>query len=146
VVPTRRGVGRQRHRERSARRDRGAHGLDKVRAPGETLAALPTARARLAKARVQLDASRALVSDAARSVESPTEETTLKVLESKACAAETALDVTDACMRLCGGAAFSRHLPVERLFRDARAGSVMAPTTDVLYDFIGKALVGMPLF
>jgi alkylation response protein AidB-like acyl-CoA dehydrogenase len=113
---------------------------------GETLAALPTARARLAKARVQLDASRALVSDAARSVETPTEETTLKVLESKACAAETALDVTDACMRLCGGAAFSRHLPVERLFRDARAGSVMAPTTDVLYDFIGKALVGMPLF
>ena len=113
---------------------------------GETLAALPTARARLAKARVQLDASRALVSDAARSVESPTEETTLKVLESKACAAETALDETDACMRLCGGAAFSRQLPVERLFRDARAGSVMAPTTDVLYDFIGKALVGMPLF
>ena len=68
------------------------------------------------------------------------------MLESKACAAETALDVTDACMRLCGGAAFSRHLPVERFFRDARAGAVMAPTTDVLYDFIGKALVGMPLF
>ncbi len=113
---------------------------------GEPLAALPTSRARLARARVQLDASRALVADAARSVESPTEETTLKVLESKACAAETALDVTDACMRLCGGAAFSRHLPVERLFRDARAGAVMAPTTDVLYDFIGKALVGMPLF
>jgi alkylation response protein AidB-like acyl-CoA dehydrogenase len=113
---------------------------------GETLASLPTIRARLAKARVQLDAARALVSDAARSVESPTEETMLKVLESKACAAETALDVTDACMRLCGGAAFSRHLPVERFFRDARAGSVMAPTTDVLYDFIGKALVGMPLF
>lgn len=113
---------------------------------GESLAALPTARARLAKARVQLDASRALVADAARSAESPDDATTLKVLESKACAAETALDVTDACMRLCGGAAFSRRLPVERLFRDARAGAVMAPTTDVLYDFIGKALVGMPLF
>jgi alkylation response protein AidB-like acyl-CoA dehydrogenase len=113
---------------------------------GETLASLPTARARLARARVQLDAARALVSEAARSVENPSDETTLKVLESKACAAETALDVTDACMRLCGGAAFSRHLPIERFFRDARAGSVMAPTTDVLYDFIGKALVGMPLF
>jgi alkylation response protein AidB-like acyl-CoA dehydrogenase len=113
---------------------------------GETLASLPTARARLARARIQLDASRALVNDAARSVESPDDLTMLKVLESKACAAEMALDVTDACMRLCGGAAFSRHLPVERFFRDARAGAVMAPTTDVLYDFVGKAVLGMPLF
>ena len=31
-------------------------------------------------------------------------------------------------------------------FRDARAATVMAPTTDVLYDFIGKAVCGMPLF
>ncbi|MEO6062198.1 MAG: hypothetical protein ABIQ99_09690, partial [Thermoflexales bacterium] len=35
---------------------------------------------------------------------------------------------------------------VDRSFRDARASSVMAPTTDVLYDFIGKAVCGMPLF
>ena len=35
---------------------------------------------------------------------------------------------------------------VERLFRDARAAGVMAPTTDVLYDFLGKAVCGLPLF
>jgi alkylation response protein AidB-like acyl-CoA dehydrogenase len=35
---------------------------------------------------------------------------------------------------------------VERHFRDARAATVMAPTTDALYDFIGKALCGLPLF
>ena len=35
---------------------------------------------------------------------------------------------------------------VERNFRDARAASVMAPTTDVLYDFVGRTLLGMPLF
>jgi alkylation response protein AidB-like acyl-CoA dehydrogenase len=69
----------------------------------------------------------------------------LTVLESKAAAAEAALLVTDLAMRTCGGAAFSRHLAVERNFRDARAASVMAPTTDVLYDFIGKSLLGMPL-
>jgi len=49
-------------------------------------------------------------------------------------------------MRVCGGAAFSRDLSIERNFRDARAASVMAPTTDVLYDFIGKAVAGLPLF
>jgi len=49
-------------------------------------------------------------------------------------------------MRACGGAAFSRHLGIERNFRDARAWTVMAPTTDVLRDFVGKALLGMDLF
>jgi len=111
-----------------------------------TLGAQPESRARLASARVALDASRALTAEAARSVENPDDNTMLRVLEVKACASETALDVTDKAMRLCGGAAFSRQLPVERYFRDARAGSVMAPTTDALYDFIGKALLGLPLF
>jgi alkylation response protein AidB-like acyl-CoA dehydrogenase len=54
--------------------------------------------------------------------------------------------VTDLAMKTCGGAAFSRHLAIERLFRDARAGWVMAPTVDHLNDFIGKALTGLPLF
>jgi alkylation response protein AidB-like acyl-CoA dehydrogenase len=49
-------------------------------------------------------------------------------------------------MRVCGGAAFSKHLSIERLFRDAHAGAVMAPTADVLREFIGKSLLGMPLF
>jgi alkylation response protein AidB-like acyl-CoA dehydrogenase len=113
---------------------------------GESLASLPTSRARLARARILLDASRALTAETASSVENPDEGTMLKVLEAKACACEMALEVTDAAMRLCGGAAFSRHLPIERHFRDARAGAVMAPTTDILHEFIGKALLGLPLF
>jgi len=67
-------------------------------------------------------------------------------LEAKAAAAEAAIRVTDIGMQACGGAAFSRHLSLERNFRDARAASVMAPTTDVIHDFIGRALCGMPLF
>ena len=57
--------------------------------------------------------------------------------------------MTDLAMKACGGAAFSRqtaHAPIERMFRDARAGWVMAPTVDHLDDFIGKALTGLPLF
>jgi len=54
--------------------------------------------------------------------------------------------VTSAAMRVCGGAAFSKHLSIERLFRDAHAGAVMAPTGDVLREFIGKSLLGIPLF
>ena len=64
----------------------------------------------------------------------------------EAAAGDAAIEVTDACMRICGGAAFRKELGVERLFRDARAAAVMAPTNDTLYDFIGKALCGIPLF
>ncbi|MHB2016494.1 MAG: acyl-CoA dehydrogenase family protein [Candidatus Xenobia bacterium] len=113
---------------------------------GEGLSSLPTLRARLAAAQVQLDASRALTQATAQAIESPSDITMLRVLEVKACAGETALAVTDAAMKMCGGAAFAKHLPVERFFRDARACSVMAPTTDVLYEFIGKSLLDIPLF
>jgi alkylation response protein AidB-like acyl-CoA dehydrogenase len=49
-------------------------------------------------------------------------------------------------MRVCGGAAFRKEVGVERHFRDARAASVMAPTTDTLHDFIGRIACGLPLF
>jgi alkylation response protein AidB-like acyl-CoA dehydrogenase len=67
-------------------------------------------------------------------------------LEVKASSGEAATQVTDLAMRVCGGAAFRREVGVERRFRDARAATIMAPTTDVLYDFIGKAVTGLPLF
>jgi alkylation response protein AidB-like acyl-CoA dehydrogenase len=68
------------------------------------------------------------------------------VLESKAAAGDAAAEVVDTAMRVCGGAAFRKEVGVERAFRDARASLVMAPTSDVLYDFIGKAICGMALF
>jgi alkylation response protein AidB-like acyl-CoA dehydrogenase len=70
----------------------------------------------------------------------------LRVLECKAAAGETATEVLDLAMRVCGGAAFRNDVGVERYFRDTRAAGIMAPTTDALYDFIGKAVCGLPLF
>jgi alkylation response protein AidB-like acyl-CoA dehydrogenase len=113
---------------------------------GQALAELPTIRAYLARARIVADSARALLVDAIDAVESGREDATLRVLEVKATAAEAALQVTDIAMRVCGGAAFRKEVGIERHFRDARAMSVMAPTSDVLYDFIGKALCGLPLF
>jgi alkylation response protein AidB-like acyl-CoA dehydrogenase len=70
----------------------------------------------------------------------------LRVLESKAAAGESALEVLATAMRVCGGAAFRKDVGVERFFREGQAANVMAPTTDQLYDFIGKAACGLPLF
>ncbi|MET0519094.1 MAG: acyl-CoA dehydrogenase family protein [Burkholderiaceae bacterium] len=113
---------------------------------GSSLAELPTVRAYLARARIRADMSRALLDDTLLAIAAGRADTMLRVLEVKAAAAESALEVTDAAMRVCGGAAFRKEAGIERLFRDARAANVMAPTTDVLYDFIGKALTGLPLF
>ena len=49
-------------------------------------------------------------------------------------------------MRIAGGAGFSKQLGIDRPARDARAGFVMAPTSDALFDFLGKGLCGMDLF
>jgi alkylation response protein AidB-like acyl-CoA dehydrogenase len=118
----------------------------KLEHQGKTLASLMNLRARLARMRILVDGQRAFLDHVARLMNDPGPDTLLAVLESKAAAGETALEVTDLAMRTCGGAAFSGHLDVERHFRDARAAAVMAPTTDVLYDFIGRTLLGLPLF
>lgn len=114
---------------------------------GQTLGeSLPTLRAQLATMQIDTDGLAARVDDLVDHLEHPRETTLLRVLESKAAAGDTAIAVTSAAMRACGGAAFSKHLAIERLFRDAHAGAVMAPTGDVLREFIGKAVLGIPLF
>jgi alkylation response protein AidB-like acyl-CoA dehydrogenase len=113
---------------------------------GSALADLPTVRAYLARMRVRTDMCRALLEDSLTALETGREDAMLRVLEVKAAAGEASTEVTDLAMRVCGGAAFRREVGVERHFRDARAATVMAPTTDVLYDFIGKAVCGLPLF
>lgn len=112
----------------------------------ESLSALPTIRAQIARMGTALAAQRAYLHSAAASVGAPGEETLGFVLGVKASANDAALTITESAMRVCGGAAFSKHLPIERAFRDARAGAVMAPTADVLYDFYGRAATGLPLF
>jgi alkylation response protein AidB-like acyl-CoA dehydrogenase len=114
---------------------------------GATLGeALPNLRANVAAMQVETDGLAARVDDTVKHLETPGDLTMLRVLEVKAAGSEAAIDVTALAMRTCGGAALSRQTGIERLFRDAQAGAVMAPTTDVLREFIGKAMLGLPLF
>jgi alkylation response protein AidB-like acyl-CoA dehydrogenase len=112
---------------------------------GGALRDLPNLRARIAEMSMRTEQSRALLGFTAGYLECPDAMTPLYVLQSRMAAITAAVDVTDLAMKACGGAAFSKQLGVERLFRDARAGWVMAPTTDHLQDFVGRALTGLPL-
>lgn len=67
------------------------------------------------------------------------------ILSCKADAAETAVNVTNEAMTMCGGIAYRENSRVSQMLRDARAGHIMAPTTDMLRAWAGRALLGLPL-
>jgi len=113
---------------------------------GTALRDLPTLRARLADMCVRTEQAAALLDRTITLIERGAAEAPLFVLLTRLASIEAAVDVTDLAMKACGGAAFSRHMDLERVFRDARAGCVMAPTADHLREFTGRALTGMPLF
>jgi isovaleryl-CoA dehydrogenase len=124
----------------------GAHlGRTRFEHLGLSLAQQTVPRAQLARLRIEADRTWALISEALTAVESGREDAQLLVLEVKAAAGEAAADAADLALKAGGGAAFRKESVVERLFRDSRAARVMAPTTDALYDFIGRALLGLPL-
>jgi isovaleryl-CoA dehydrogenase len=112
----------------------------------QSLADQPVVRNHLATMKDDADAADTLVGDAIAALAEGRPDAPLRMLQSKAVAGETALGVLDRAMRLGGGAAFRKDIGIERQFRDARASAVMAPTSDALHEFIGRALCGMPLF
>ena len=112
---------------------------------GQTLAEQLLPRVEHARMRLLTDQSAAFLADTLLALETDRPDAMLRVLEIKAATAENAIAVTDLAMKVCGGAAFRKELGVERAFRDARAARVMAPTTDALLDFVGRAVNGLPL-
>ena len=112
----------------------------------QTLADQPVVRLHLADMKNRADAADTLVADAISALAAGREDAPLRMLQSKAVAGATALDVLDLAMQVGGGAAFRKDIGIERHFRDARASAVMAPTVDALGDFVGRALCGLPLF
>ncbi len=83
----------------------------------QSLSALPTIRAQLAKMSIDLAMAKAYLDVAANRVSDPQDDTPLFVLGVKAAANDAALRVTDAAMGVCGGAAgaaFSEHNKVAR--------------------------------
>ena len=138
-----RGLARHRGGARCRRRRRAR---DRARSSSISGRRWPTCRRsapRIGRAQTEIDTVAGFLADVARRMGEGDPQ--VPILSAKASANEMAIRVTSEAMQACGGAAMSTALPIERSFRDARAGSVMAPTTDVLYELTGRALAGMPL-
>ena len=108
------------------------------------LGRLPAVRARLGRADAQVAAAHLAVMEAARRVdERPGEDETNRwVWRAKLLAGTTAADVAASMLEAAGTSAMRRGHPLERLYRDARAGSLQPATSDVCADWLGVAAIG----
>lgn len=112
---------------------------------GDSLADFDMVQARFADMWVMVERTRSLLHEAARKGELGLADALPLILASKAEASEVAVSVTNHAMTLCGGAAYRENSRLAQMLRDARASHVMAPTTDLLKIWTGRALLGMPL-
>lgn len=109
------------------------------------LAGLPAVRARLGRADAAVAALDLAVDECARRVDADpgAPETNRWVYRAKLLAGETAQDVAASVLEACGTAATRRGDPLERLYRDARCGSLQPATSDVCADWLGLAALGL---
>ncbi|SDT75506.1 acyl-CoA dehydrogenase family protein [Actinoplanes derwentensis] len=116
--------------------------IDHVNARG--LAGLPAVRSRIGRADAAVSAAHLTVREAARRVdEAPGEaETNRWVWRAKLLAGTTAAEVAASMLEAAGTSAMRRGHPLERLYRDARAGSLQPATSDVCADWLGVDALG----
>ena len=68
----------------------------------------------------------------------------IELAQLKIASTETAQFVTDKALQVGGGQCYKRGNIIEQCFRDARAGSLMGPSNDILKVIIGKRELGLP--
>lgn len=112
---------------------------------GSLLAEAQGIQQQLADMDIAMRRAQLLVHEAARLGDAGDEGALVPIMEAKVCATDTAVEVTQRALEVCGGQGYTPALPIERALRDARAGAVMAPTNAVLRSWIGKALTGLPV-
>jgi len=109
------------------------------------LSGLPAVRARIGRADASVAAAQLVVREAARRIDSaPGEaETNQWVYRAKLVAGQTAMEVAASMLEAAGTSATRRGNPLERIYRDARCGSLQPATSDVCADWLGVAALGL---
>jgi alkylation response protein AidB-like acyl-CoA dehydrogenase len=68
-----------------------------------------------------------------------------KAVAARMIAIENSVRVVDLALRAVGGSSYFKRLPLERLFRDVRAGLYHPFDSDESLEFLGKTAFGLPL-
>jgi len=100
----------------------------------------PTKQLAVAQMRITLEQARALFLQSARDARpDPDTDARLRLLAGHYTIMESASAICTLAIRTCGGASMLKSLPLERMYRDSRCGSLMLPwTAELCLDQLGR--------
>jgi alkylation response protein AidB-like acyl-CoA dehydrogenase len=100
----------------------------------------PTKQIAVAQMRIQLESLRSLFLRAIREARpNPSKDERMRLYAAQYMVMEGANDIARLAIRTCGGQGMMKHLPLERIYRDSRCGSLMLPwTAELVLDRMGR--------
>jgi alkylation response protein AidB-like acyl-CoA dehydrogenase len=116
---------------------------------GKPIATLPKIQRQIGEIDIALQAARALLLEVAgewTEQDKDRPKMAARIAAAKTMATETANDVTDKALRIAGGASITKSLPLERFFRDVRAGSMQPPSGDTALELVGRFAISQSPF
>ncbi|AXK49117.1 acyl-CoA dehydrogenase [Aliarcobacter trophiarum LMG 25534] len=121
------------------------YSMNRTYSDNSTLCNIPTVQNHLADIYTKAISAKFLTLSAAKSVVDADLAALANVIAARLNASNMAVDVCTKAMKIGGGTAYAKRLPIERLLRDSLAAQVMAPSSDVLTTWLGKALTNQEI-
>ncbi len=119
-------------------------GLERIpTALGKPITTLPKIQRQIGEIDLALMAARALMLEVASQWTGDERSSGLfpRIAAAKHMATETANMVTDKALQVAGGTSLTRDLPLERFFRDTRAGLMQPPSGDTALEIVGRGAI-----
>ena len=107
---------------------------------GQPIISLPVVQDMLAEMDIQVEAARALVYAAARTVDSGARKITEESAMAKVFASDVAMKVTTDAVQICGGTGYMKDFPVEKMMRDAKITQIYEGANQILRNAIAVEL------
>jgi len=107
---------------------------------GQPIISIQAVQHMLADMAIQVEAARALVYAAARTIDSGAKKFTEESAMAKVFASDIAMKVTTDAVQIFGGAGYMRDYPIEKMMRDAKITQIYEGTNQVLRNAIATEL------
>jgi alkylation response protein AidB-like acyl-CoA dehydrogenase len=112
---------------------------------GSSLSQNSVLQHRLGTLWAMLEGAKHLTYHAAASFDAGEPDALIALMSAKVQVADAVVNIVNESMTLCGGIGYRKDSKLHHLLMDARAAPLMAPTSDILRVWIGRALLGQPL-
>jgi alkylation response protein AidB-like acyl-CoA dehydrogenase len=106
----------------------------------------PTKQIAVAQMRIQLEAMKSIFARVIQeAAPNPSKDVRMRLYAAQYSVMEGANDIARLAIRTCGGQSMMKHLPLERIYRDSRCGSLMLPwTAELVLDRMGRETLYEP--